>query len=83
MIAHRVQSFFDSFSMENPDRILIVTHAVTFRLIRAVLENTLPEYPESFPNNGEIWKVNFKGSGKHHSIESLLLGNSRDFVHNP
>ncbi|MBF9014968.1 histidine phosphatase family protein [Oceanispirochaeta sp. M2] len=83
MIADRVRSFFDSFSMDAPDKILIVTHAVTFRLIRAVLENTLPEYPESFPNNGEIWKVDFKGIGQHHSIESLLLGNSRDFAHNP
>lgn len=83
MIARRVKSFFDSLSIDKSEKILIVTHAVTFRLIKAVLENTLPEYPESFPNNGEIWKVDFKGSGQEHSIESLLLGNSRDFKHNP
>lgn len=83
MIADRVLSFFNSLDSESTEKILIVTHAVTFRLMRAVLENTLPLYPESFPNNGEIWKVNFKGTGRFHDIESLLLGNSRDFVHNP
>lgn len=88
MIAHRVKSFFESLSIDKDEKdkyekILIVTHAVTFRLIKAILEDTLPEYPESFPNNGEIWKVDFKGTGQKHSIESLLLGNSRDFKHNP
>jgi broad specificity phosphatase PhoE len=83
MIAQRVLSFFQDIKPEDTDKILIVTHAVTFRLIRAVLENTLPVYPEGFPNNGEIWKVDFKGPGHVHSIKSLLLGNSRDFVHNP
>ncbi|MDC7233064.1 MAG: histidine phosphatase family protein [Spirochaetales bacterium] len=83
MIASRVQGFFQSVPAGKQEKILIVTHAVTFRLIRAVLENTLPAYPDSFPNNGEIWKVDFKGLGVYHPIESLLLGNSRDFVHNP
>ncbi|QEN06488.1 histidine phosphatase family protein [Oceanispirochaeta crateris] len=83
MIARRVQSFFASLDPESQDNILIVTHAVTFRLIRAVLENTLPAYPSGFPNNGEIWKVHYKGLGVEHSIESLLLGNSKDFIHNP
>ncbi|MDA3956804.1 histidine phosphatase family protein [Oceanispirochaeta sp.] len=83
MIAKRVQSFFASLNTESRENILIVTHAVTFRLIRAVLENTLPLYPSSFPNNGEIWKIDYKGLGQVHPIESLLLGNSRDFVHNP
>ncbi|MDC7241319.1 MAG: histidine phosphatase family protein, partial [Spirochaetales bacterium] len=83
MIADRVKSFFSSFDPEDDRNVLVVTHAVTFRLIRAVLENTLPLYPESFPNNGEIWKVDFRGVGKRHEIESLLLGNSRDFIHNP
>ena len=63
--------------------ILIVTHAVVFRLLRAALENSLPIYPKDFPNNGEIWKVRFQGLGFHHDIESILLGDSRNFVHNP
>ncbi len=83
MIADRVKSFFASFDPEDNRKVLVVTHAVTFRLIKGVLENTLPRYPESFPNNGEIWKVDFRGIGKVHRIESLMLGNSRNFIHNP
>jgi len=83
MIAGRVLSFFEDLDPMDRNNILIVTHAVTFRLIRAVLERTLPSYPAGFPNNGEIWKVDFHGTGHTHRIESLLLGNSRDFVHNP
>jgi broad specificity phosphatase PhoE len=83
MIAERVKSFFSDMDPRSDERILIVTHAVTFRLIRAVLEDSLPLYPEEFPNNGEIWKVDFKGLGRKHRIESLMLGNSGHFVHNP
>ncbi len=91
MIAERVSAFFaeldKSFVNQKADsenqNILIVTHAVTLRLIRAVLEQSLPAYPEKFPNNGEIWKIPYKGLGHKHTIESLLLGNSQSFVHNP
>ena len=84
MIAERVRSFFADMEKNSGDEnILIVTHAVTFRLIRGVLENTLPLYPKAFPNNGEIWKVDFRGLGEVHPIESIMLGNSRIFVHNP
>lgn len=83
MIAERVKSFFSDLDPDSDERILIVTHAVTFRLIRAVLEDSLPLYPEGFPNNGEIWKVDFRGLGRKHAIESLMLGNSERFVHNP
>ncbi len=83
MIAERVESFLGDIKTDREDNILIVSHAVTFRLIRAVLEGTLPQYPEAFPNNGEIWKVPYRGPGHSHVIESVLLGNSRSFVHNP
>jgi len=89
MVAERVDSFLNSMEIEtdekeNSDRhTLIVTHAVVFRLLRAVLENTLPYYPKDFPNNGEIWKVEFHKVGFQHRIESILLGNSRQFIHNP
>jgi len=84
MIADRIISFFNSLEEKNSDEnILIVTHAVSFRLIRAVLENTLPEYPKAFPNNGEIWKVDFTAVGDFHEIESIFLGNSKNFTHNP
>lgn len=82
-IAERITSFFNDFDINDNSSILIITHAVAFRLIRAVLENTLPIYPEDFPNNGEIWKINFKGLGEVHTIKSIYLGNSKKFIHNP
>ena len=84
MIALRVKSFFNDLTQDQKEEsVLIVTHAVTFRLIRGLLENSLPQYPSSFPNNGEIWKVDFTGLGKFYEIESIMLGNSEQFVHNP
>ena len=84
MVAERVISFFNEYSETlKTQNVLLVTHAVTFRLIRGALENTLPTYPESFPNNGEIWVVDFKGLGQVHPIASLFYGDSRNFVHNP
>ncbi len=89
MVAERVKSFLKSMVLEAAEKensdhhTLIVTHAVVFRLLRAVLENTLPRYPKNFPNNGEIWKVEFHEVGFQHRIESILLGNSREFVHKP
>ncbi len=82
-IADRITNFFKDLDINDNSNILIVTHAVTFRLIRAVLENTLPTYPEKFPNNGEIWEIDFKGLGEVHTIKSIYLGNSRNFIHNP
>ena len=84
MISERILSFFKDLESPNSnENILIVTHAVSFRLIKAVLKNTLPKYPKEFPNNGEIWKVDFDKVGNEHNIDSLFLGNSKDFVHNP
>ena len=84
MMAVRINSFFTDLAESCEElNILIVTHAVSFRLIRAVLENTLPDYPEKFPNNGEIWKVEFTKIGNFHNIESIYLGNSKKFIHNP
>ncbi len=84
MIAERVSSFFQAMAKKKPDqRILVVTHAVVFRLIRGLLDNTLPSYPSSFPNNGEIWKVDYSGRAAAYTVEQLFLGNSRDFIHNP
>ena len=85
MVAQRVEDFLESMdtSKGHPENILVITHAVVFRLLRAVLENTLPSYPREFPNNGEIWKVLYRGPGVRHSIESIRLGHSERFVHNP
>ncbi|MBI9109083.1 MAG: histidine phosphatase family protein [Spirochaetales bacterium] len=84
MIAGRICSFLsDVENTPGLDRVLIVTHAVALRLIVAALENSLPVYPKAFPNNGEILTVNFSGLGRRHEIESMFLGNSRKFNHNP
>ncbi len=84
MVADRVVDFLGSVSdFPAEGSWLMVTHAVFFRLLRGALENTLPEYPAKFPNNGEIWKVEFHGLGERHTIHSILLGNSRSFTHNP
>jgi len=83
-VTDRVLSFFyDMEKVLTTQEVLIVTHAVTFRMIRAVLEDSLPAYPESFPNNGEIWEVDFKGLGKKHGIRSIFLGDSKSFNHLP
>ena len=84
MIADRVSSFLSEIdSPGKSERILIVTHAVSLRLIIAALKNTLPAYPKDFPNNGEILKVEFSGIGRVYEPESIFLGNSRMFNHNP
>ena len=60
--------------------ILIVTHAVTLRIIKGMLEDTLPVYPKKIANNGEIWMVEFKGLGNKHAVKSLFYGNSASMV---
>lgn len=83
-VAGRIKSFFYSIEdLPSEANILIVTHAVALRLIEAVLKNTLPEYPAAFPNNGEIRSVRFTKVGEVHDIESIMLGNSSSFNHNP
>ncbi|MDF1568374.1 MAG: histidine phosphatase family protein [Spirochaetaceae bacterium] len=84
MVADRVVDFLSSLEgADEKSAILVVTHAVVFRLLRAALEDTLPVYPEAFPNNGEIWDVDYRGLGNRHHIRSIFLGESRKFVHNP
>ncbi len=84
MIADRVVDFLNGINnYKDAENILVVTHAVSLRMILAALKNTLPDYPKDFPNNGEILKVRFSGLGKVYETESIFLGNSRDFNHNP
>ena len=77
MIANRLESFFRSLESLEGERILSVTHAVTLRIVKATLEQTLPDYPQDIANNGEIWKVQFTGLGNIHKVESIFLGGSR------
>lgn len=77
MIALRLEPFFQSLETMEGESILFVTHAVTLRLIKAHLEQTLPEYPHAIAKNGEIWKTQFIGLGNKHEVESIFLGGSK------
>jgi broad specificity phosphatase PhoE len=72
VISKRITSFFEELDPSGPD-ILIVTHAVAMRLIRGLLEDTFPLYPQQLAQNGEIWEVDFKGIGAAHTITSLFI----------
>lgn len=80
MIVARLFPFFESLPVAGNCRILVVTHAVTMRMIKSILANTLPEYPHEIAHNGEVWKVEFKGLGREHKIESLFFGDSKQFA---
>lgn len=74
MVAKRAASFLRKIENKSAGQsVLIVTHAVIMRLIRAILEDTLPEYSIEIPANGEIWEVHYQGSGRRHTIKSHLL----------
>ena len=77
MIANRLEPFFQSLESLEGDSILFVTHAVTLRMVKATLEQTLPDYPREIAKNGEIWKVQFTGLGNIHEVESIFLGGSK------
>jgi len=77
MIAQRLEPFFRDLEHLDGERILFVTHAVTMRLIRAHLEQTLPDYPVELAKNGDIWKTQFTKLGDAHCIESIFLGESK------
>ncbi len=78
MIAERIRPFFGE--MEERDRrdgkasLLVVTHAVTLRLIRAFLEKTLPAYPREIAHNGEIWEVDYHRADQVYALNIHLLG---------
>jgi len=81
MIVNRLMPFFQSLPEVGDEDILVVTHAVTMRMIKAILTNSLPEYPHEIAHNGEVWKVKFKGVGHPHEIESLFFGDSINQAH--
>jgi broad specificity phosphatase PhoE len=84
ILASRITPFFKRFqNLDEKANYLIVSHAVTLRIIKGLLEDTLPHYPKKIANNGEIWQVDFKGLGHKHIIKSLFYGNSASMVHKP
>lgn len=74
MIAERVKKFFKHIdSLEDNKSYLVVTHAVTMRLIHSVLTSSLPEYPSRIATNGEIWNVEYEGLEKKYDIKTYNL----------
>ena len=71
-IAKRITSFFNSLD-QSYDCCILFTHAVTMRILKGVLEHTLPLYPQEIARNGEIWECKFLGLGKEHQITSILF----------
>ena len=78
MIFQRLEPFFQRLENCADENILFVTHAVTMRIIKAILEQTLPKYPCEIAKNGEIWKVRFSKYGEAHPVESIFLGGGKD-----
>ena len=64
--------FFAWMDSRCEEEILVVCHAVTMRLLRAHLEDILPEYPLTIARNGEVCKLIYRGLGRRHKIESLV-----------
>jgi len=77
MIANRLEPFFQSLESLKGENILFVSHAVTLRIVKAILKQTLPGYPREIAKNGEIWKMQFTGLGSIHEVESFFLGSSK------
>ncbi len=73
----RLKLFFKSLQSLEGKSILFVTHAVTLRIVKAILEQTLPDYPREIARNGEIWKLQFTGLGNIHAVGSFFLGGSK------
>ncbi|MBN2627119.1 MAG: histidine phosphatase family protein [Spirochaetales bacterium] len=78
MIAERIKPFFKDMEERNlkdsSQALLVVTHAVTLRLIRAFLEKTLPHYPREIAHNGEIWEVDYDKAESRYDLKIHLLG---------
>jgi broad specificity phosphatase PhoE len=81
MVAARIQSFLGHLRrvcrQEGISRVLVVTHAVTLRLLRAELEQTLPDYPEEIAKNGELWISELAPKGRAVGVESSFLVDSQ------
>jgi broad specificity phosphatase PhoE len=74
MMADRLRSFFEECIRDyQGKKVLIVTHAVTLRIIKGLLENTLPSYPSEIAKNGEVWLTRLSELGRIHMIETFNI----------
>lgn len=67
-VARRAQRLLYNYHRQSDQNIIFVSHAVTMRLIHAVLTNTLPNYPTRVCANGEIWQCEFRKLFSVHQI---------------
>jgi HAD superfamily hydrolase (TIGR01509 family) len=73
-IYERVARFLLTEVLGGPgESILLTSHAITMRMIRAFLENSAPLYPEQIAENGEIWEIPFHGLGHPQPVRELRL----------
>ncbi|MFL2860676.1 MAG: histidine phosphatase family protein [Pontiellaceae bacterium] len=79
MVAMRLDSFFKALYTAEAETILCVTHAVTMRIMKAYLQKTLPKYPLTIANNGEVWKCEWHGLESKCDITSLFLNDNLKF----
>ena len=77
MMAARTRAFLTDL-LGVQCEILVVTHSVAMRLLRANIEHTLPQYPSITAANGEIWKVELDSLDRPNPIETLDFG----YTHN-
>lgn len=77
MLAERTHDFLNDL-LSAQGHILVVTHAVTMRLLRANIEHTLPLYPEKIAANGEIWQVPLCQLDQPNALKSLHFGTQRE-----
>lgn len=73
-IYERVIAFLLKEVLGGPgESVLLTSHAITMRMIRAFLENSAPLYPEQIAENGEIWDIPFAGMGRAAQVRELRL----------
>lgn len=71
-IYERVVAFLLTDVIGGPgENVLLTSHAVTMRMIRAFLENSAPLYPEQIARNGEIWEFLFDGIGHPQPVREI------------
>jgi broad specificity phosphatase PhoE len=86
MIADRVRPFFFRLDARKHlfdtiltgGSILIVSHAVTIRLIIGLLQDSLPQYPIKLLRNSEIVEVDYHGLGAKHELTTHYFGMDYD-----
>jgi broad specificity phosphatase PhoE len=71
----RIEDFFKELYARDDNRTtLVVSHAVTMRMVQTFLTKSAPSYPLTIAGNGEIWRIDFQSCDLKHEIEILEAG---------